>query len=78
MLHEILHVMEHAVIDTVKMLPFLYLAYLLIEYIERRHAAELKKPWKAVAIGDLFPVRCWAVFRNVAFLPWQQTFMQAV
>lgn len=43
MLHEILHVMEHAVIDTVKMLPFLYLAYLLIEYIERRHGSRIEK-----------------------------------
>ena len=43
MLHEILHVMEHAVIDTVKMLPFLYLAYLLIEWLERHHGARIEQ-----------------------------------
>lgn len=43
MLHEILHVLEHAVIDTAKMIPFLYLAYLLIEYIERRHGSQIEK-----------------------------------
>lgn len=42
MAHELLHVLEHAVIDSVKMLPFLYLAYLLIEYIERRHGSRIE------------------------------------
>ncbi len=42
MIHEILHALEHAVVDSVKMLPFLYLAYLLIEYIERRHGSRIE------------------------------------
>ena len=43
MWHEIAHAVEHAVTDSVKMLPFLYLAYLLIEYIERRHGSRIER-----------------------------------
>lgn len=43
MVHELLHALEHAVVDSVKMLPFLYLAYLLIEYIERRHGNRIEQ-----------------------------------
>lgn len=31
-----LHVLEHTLIDTIKLLPFLFLAYLVIEYIEQK------------------------------------------
>lgn len=34
-------VLEHTAIDCLKMLPFLFLAYLLIEYIEQRHTKRL-------------------------------------
>ncbi len=40
-LHEILHVLEHALIDTAKMIPFLYIAFLLMEYIEHRAGDKL-------------------------------------
>ena len=42
MMHELLHVAEHAVHDSIPMLPFLYLAYLLIEYIERFHGSRIE------------------------------------
>jgi len=31
-----LHVLEHTLIDTIKLLPFLFFAYLVIEYIEQK------------------------------------------
>ncbi len=31
-----LHVLKHTLIDTIKLLPFLFLAYLVIEYIEQK------------------------------------------
>ena len=36
-----LHVLEHTLEDTLRMLPFLYLAYLFIEYIERRQGQRI-------------------------------------
>lgn len=40
-LHTILHPIEHAVIDTAKMIPFLYLAFLLMEFIEHHAGTKL-------------------------------------
>lgn len=37
-----LDVLGESVLDTAKMLPFLYLAYLAIEYVERRHGAAIE------------------------------------
>ena len=57
-----------------KMLPFLILAYLLIEYIETRHGerieALLAGGW---ALGRDSWARCWAVCRSVAFRPLRPT-----
>ena len=35
--------LQDAWIDSVKMLPFLYLAYLLIEWLERHHGARIEQ-----------------------------------
>ncbi|MEG0178057.1 MAG: putative manganese transporter [Oscillospiraceae bacterium] len=39
----ILEVILDAAIDTAKMIPFLFVAYLLIEYVERRHSKSIEK-----------------------------------
>lgn len=46
-----LDVLLDALIDSVKMLPFLFAAYLLIEYVEQRHSAGIEK---ALAGGGKF------------------------
>lgn len=40
-MHEILHLLWHALADTLKLLPFLFAAYLLLEYIEHRSSKKL-------------------------------------
>ena len=37
-----LEVLEESLIDTAKMLPFLFFAYLFIEYVERRHGERIE------------------------------------
>ena len=59
--HEILHVLLHALIETLKTVPFLLIAYLLMEFIEHKASekmeASLKKLGKAgPAIGSAIGV----------------------
>ena len=35
-MHEFLHALEHSAIDSLKMLPFLAIAVLILEYIEAK------------------------------------------
>jgi len=35
-MHEFIHILEHSVLDTLKLLPFLLLTYLLMEYLEHK------------------------------------------
>lgn len=41
-MHEIIHVLEHGIIDTVKLVPFLFLTYLFMEYIEHKTSTKVK------------------------------------
>lgn len=43
---EILHILEHTVIDTVKLIPFLLIAYLIMEYIEHKTTNKTKEAIK--------------------------------
>ena len=35
-MHELLHILKHTVLDTITVLPFLLVAYLIMEYIEHK------------------------------------------
>ena len=35
-MHELLHILEHTVLDSIKILPFLLIAYLIMEFIEHK------------------------------------------
>ncbi len=43
MSYGIMHILEHSLIDTVKLVPFLFLTYLLMEFIEHRTSDKVKK-----------------------------------
>lgn len=55
-----------ALVDGVKMLPFLYLAYLLIEWLERHHGESIEGALAGGGRWGFIPVRCWAVCRSAA------------
>lgn len=60
-LHEVLHVLLHAFLDTLKSVPFLFLAYLLMEFIEHKASEKMEKSLKKIgkagpAIGSALGV----------------------
>ena len=42
-MHTLFHLLEHSFFDCLKMLPFLFLAYLFIEYVESSQSARLQR-----------------------------------
>ncbi len=42
-MHEVLHVLEHSLIDTLKLVPFLFLTYLFMEFIEHKTSDKVKR-----------------------------------
>lgn len=42
-MHEILHTLEHSTVDTLKLIPMLFLAYLLMEYLEHHTENRINK-----------------------------------
>lgn len=41
-MHEILHILEHTAIETLRLLPFLFITYLIMEYIEHKTSEKAK------------------------------------
>ena len=41
-MHEILHILEHTAIETLRILPFLFITYLVMEYIEHKTSEKSK------------------------------------
>lgn len=75
-MHELLHVLEHSFIDTLKLVPFLFMTYLVMEYIEHKTSDKVKEAiHKSGKWGPLFGSILGAV-RSVDFLLRQQVFMR--
>lgn len=47
-LHEIWHIVEHSFMDSLHALPFLFLAYLLMEAAEHYHSAKMEKTIRGI------------------------------
>ena len=43
MLHIIVHSIEHALFDSIKLIPFLFITYLIMEYIEHKTSSQVKR-----------------------------------
>ena len=43
MMHEILHILEHTALETLRLLPFLFITYLAMEYIEHKTSEKSKE-----------------------------------
>ena len=66
-----------ALIDGVKMLPFLYLAYLLIEWLERHHGENIENALAGGGRWGFCPAHCWAVCPSVVSARSHPTFTPA-
>ena len=54
-MHEIIHSIEHSFIDSIKLIPFLFIAFLIIELIEHKLSNKSKKTiTKSGELGPLF------------------------
>lgn len=42
-MHGILHILEHTLLETVRLLPFLFITYLIMEYIEHKTSNKVKE-----------------------------------
>ena len=51
---EILHPLLHGLIETLKTIPFLFIAYLLMEFIEHRASLKMEKSLKKIGRGGPF------------------------
>ena len=68
-------VLLDAVIDSIKILPFLFLAYLAMEWIEsRENERTVHMIRKSGRFGPV--AACWVFFRNADFLRRRRTCMQ--
>lgn len=61
MMHTLLHTLEHTLTDSIKLLPFLFIVYLIMEYIEHKISDKSKEKIKKAgkfgpAIGSLFGI----------------------
>ena len=61
MIHTLLHTLEHTITDSIKLLPFLFIAYLIMEYIEHKISDKSKEKIKksgkfGPAIGSLLGI----------------------
>ena len=54
-MHEIIHIISHTILDSLNIIPFLYLAFLLIEFLEHKLSKKSKKiVEKSGKLGPLF------------------------
>ena len=49
-MHEFIHIIEHSVLDTIKLIPFLLIAFFIIELIEHKLSKKTQKIIKNIEI----------------------------
>lgn len=63
-------------LDSIKMLPFLFFAFLLIEFLEYYSGGMSGKLLKKVGKQDRLSARCLVVCRSAVFQCWQPIYTQ--
>lgn len=67
----LLHFFEHALEDTLALVPFLFVTYIALEALEHAAVPARTRLCAERAPPARLSVRCWAWFRSVASRPWR-------
>lgn len=67
----LLHFFEHALEDTLALVPFLFVTYIALEALEHAAGARANAVVRRAGAAGRLSAHCWAWSRSVASRPWR-------